>query len=290
MLVAKLPESFLFPYEIRLKRARIADIDVDQHQTGCVRNQLLLIWINAGTASQIEDAHLSYQRRSDVISDLELQGHVLDELEFEPSVNAAHIGVIANKGVVTLTGFVMSYAEKLAAERAARRVKGVKAIAEEIEVRLPSDTKHADDEIAARAVNILKWQVGLPADRITVKVERGIVTLTGQVEWKYQITDAESAIHKLTGVVDVINQIRLGSPAHAHEVREKIQRALQRSAELDALGITVQTDGGKVVLRGKVRAWYERDVAERAAWSAPGVTAVEDHLTVEPLIGSLGEA
>ena len=148
MLVAKLPESFLFPYEIRLKRARIADVDVDQHQTGCVRNQLLLIWINAGTASQIEDAHLSYQRRSDVISDLELQGHVLDELEFEPSVNAAHIGVIANKGVVTLTGFVMSYAEKLAAERAARRVKGVKAIAEEIEVRLPSDTKHADDEIA----------------------------------------------------------------------------------------------------------------------------------------------
>ena len=259
-------------------------------EIGCVRIQLILIWINAGVISQNEDIRLSYQRRSGVISDLELQGHVLDELEFEPSVNAAHIGVIANKGVVTLTGFVMSYAEKLAAERAARRVRGVKAIAEEIEVRLPSDIKHADDEIAARAVNILKWQVGLPADRITVKVERGIVTLSGEVEWRFQKTDAEAAIHKLTGVVTVINQIRLAAAAHAHEVREKIQKALQRSAELEALGITVQTDGGKVVLTGKVRAWYERDLAEQAAWSAPGVTAVEDHLMVEPSLASTSKA
>src|SRR5271166_3389280 len=221
-----------------------------------------------------------------MISDLELQRDVLDELEFEPSVHAAHIGVTANKGVVALTGFVTSYAEKLAAERAARRVKGVKAIAQEIEVRPPSDTKHADDEIAARAINILKWQVGLPADRITIRVEHGVVTLTGEVEWRFQKTDAENAVHKLTGVVNVINYIKIATPAHAHEVREKIQKSLQRSAELDALGITVQTDGGEVVLRGKVRAWYERDVAERAAWSAPGVTAVEDQLMVEPSLAS----
>ncbi|HEY2533006.1 MAG TPA: BON domain-containing protein, partial [Xanthobacteraceae bacterium] len=165
---------------------------------------------------------------------------------------------------------------------------GVKAIAEEIQVRLPSDTKHADDEIAARAVNILKWQVGVPADRITVKVEEGIVTLAGEVEWGFQKTDAESAVHKLSGVVDVLNEIRLAPAVHAHEVKEKIQKALQRSAELEALGITVQSDGGKVVLRGKVRAWYERDLAEQAAWSAPGVTAVEDHLTVDPGLASLG--
>ena len=215
------------------------------------------------------------------MSDLQLRQDVLDELEFEPSVNAAHIGVAANKGVVTLTGFVTSYAEKAAAERATRRVKGVKAIAEEIEVRLPSHTKRADDEIAARAVDILKWQVGLPADRIKVKVEKGGVTLTGEVDWQFQRTDAEYAVHKLTGVTHVANQIRVASAVHASEIREKIQKALQRSAEVEASRITVQTEGGRVVLSGKVRAWYERDIAERAAWSAPGVTEVQDQLTIE---------
>jgi osmotically-inducible protein OsmY len=216
-----------------------------------------------------------------MIGDLELRQDVLDELEFEPSVNAAHIGVTANKGVVTLTGFVTSYAEKAAAERAARRVKGVRAIAQEIEVRLASDTKHADDEVAARAIEILKWQVGFPADRIKVKVEKGIVTLTGEVDWQFQKADAEYAVHKLTGVIHVANQIRVSSPVHASEIKEKIQKALQRSADLEASRITVQTEGGRVVLSGKVRAWYERDLAERAAWSAPGVTEVQDRLTIE---------
>jgi osmotically-inducible protein OsmY len=215
------------------------------------------------------------------MSDLQLRQDVLDELEFEPSVNAAHIGVAANKGVVTLSGFVTSYAEKAAAERATRRVKGVKAIAEEIEVRLPSHTKRADDDIAARAVDILKWQVGLPADRIKVKVEKGGVTLTGEVDWQFQRTDAEYAVHKLTGVTHVANQIRVASAVHASEIRQKIQKALQRSAEVEASRITVQTEGGRVVLSGKVRAWYERDIAERAAWSAPGVTEVQDQLTIE---------
>jgi osmotically-inducible protein OsmY len=214
--------------------------------------------------------------------DLELRQDVLDELEFEPSVNAAHIGVTANHGVVTLTGFVMSYAEKTAAERAARRVKGVKAIAEEIEVRLPSDLKRADDEIAARAVDILKWQVEVPADRIRVKVEKGIVTLSGEVDWQFQKTEADHVVHKLSGVVGVLNQIRIASPVYAVEVKEKIEKALQRSAELEASRITVGIEGGRVILKGRVHAWYERDIAERAAWSAPGVTEVHDRITIEP--------
>lgn len=156
-----------------------------------------------------------------MISDLELQKDVVDELEFEPSVNAAHIGVAANHGIVTLTGSVTSYAEKLAAERAARRVKGVKAIAQEIEVRLPSDTKRGDNEIAERAVNILNWQVGLPAGRIAIKVERGVVTLTGEVEWQFQKVDAEQAVHKLSGVADILNQIRVAAPVHVSEVKEQ---------------------------------------------------------------------
>jgi osmotically-inducible protein OsmY len=217
-----------------------------------------------------------------MISDLQLRQDILDELEFEPSVNAAHIGVTANRGVVTLTGFVMSYAEKTAAERAARRVKGVKAIAEEIEVRLPSDTKRADDEVAARAVDILRWHVGFPADRIKVTVEKGVVTLTGEVDWQFQKADADQAVHRLSGVVDVLNQIRVASPVHAVEVKEKIEKAFERSAELEASRIKVETDGGRVILTGKVHAWYERDIAERAAWSAPGVTEVQDRITIEP--------
>ena len=218
-----------------------------------------------------------------MISEHQLRQDVLDELDFEPSVNAAHIGVGVNAGVVTLTGFVSSYREKLAAERAARRVKGVKAIAEGIEVRLPSDKKTADDEIAGRAVDILKWRVGFPADRISIKVEKGIVTLTGDVDWQFQKTEAEAAIHHLSGVIGVVNLVGVRATVHDSEVKEKIQKALQRSAELDASRITVQAEGGgKVVLGGKVHAWYERDLAEQAAWAAPGVTAVVDHILIEP--------
>ena len=217
-----------------------------------------------------------------MISEHQLRQDVLDELEYEPSVNAAHIGVGVNAGVVTLTGFVSSYSEKLAAERAARRVKGVKAIAEEIEIRLPSDKKVADDEIAGRAVDILKWRVGFPANRISVKVEKGIVTLTGDVDWRYQKSEAEAVVHNLAGVAGVANLIRVNSAVQVPEVKEKIQKALHRSADLDASRITVQIDGGKVVLGGKVHASYERDIAERAAWSAPGVTEVQDHILIEP--------
>jgi osmotically-inducible protein OsmY len=214
-------------------------------------------------------------------SDHKLRQDVVDELEFEPRVNAAHIGVGVNAGVVTLTGFVPSYAEKAAAERAVWRVKGVKAIAEEIRVRLPEDKKTADEEIAGRAVDILKWRVGLPADRIAIKVERGTVTLTGELDWHFQKAEAVAAIQHLTGVTAVVNAIRLRSAVNQPEVKDKIEKALRRSAELDASRITIRTDGSEVVLGGKVHAWFERDIAERAAWAVPGVTEVRDEILID---------
>jgi osmotically-inducible protein OsmY len=217
-----------------------------------------------------------------MISDHQLQEDVLDELDFEPAVNAAHIGVSAHAGVVTLSGYVSSYGEKLSAERAARRVKGVRAIAEEIEIRLPSDKKIADDEIAGRVVDILKWRVGVPSSRIGVKVEGGIVTLTGDVDQRHHKSEAEAAVHHLSGVLGVANLIRVRPAVEVGEVKEKIQNALRRNAELDASRITVHTDGGRVVLGGRVNAWYERELAERAAWSAPGVTEVQDGIQIEP--------
>jgi osmotically-inducible protein OsmY len=216
------------------------------------------------------------------MNDHQLRQDVLDELNFEPSVNAAHIGVGAHAGIVTLTGFVSTYGEKLAAERAVQRIKGVKAIAEEIEVRLPSDKKVADDQVAERAVSILKWRVGVPAERIGIKVEKGFVTLTGDVDFSFQRLEAGDAIHDLTGVAGVANLIRVNSAVAAFEVKEQIRQALDRSAELDASRITVQTDGGKVILGGKVHAWFERGIAERTAWSAPGVSDVQDHIQIGP--------
>ena len=216
------------------------------------------------------------------MNDHQLRQDVLDELDFEPSVDATHVAVGVHAGVVTLTGFVSNYGQKLGAERAVRRVKGVKAIAEEIEVHLPSDKKVADTEIAERAVDILKWRVGVPADRIAVKVERGIVTLTGTVDWRFQKREAEGAVHALTGVADVVNGIIVNSTSPAPEIKAKIEQALRRSAELDASRIIVQADGGTVVLSGTVHAWFERGIAERAAWSAPGVTDVQDHIQIGP--------
>lgn len=214
-------------------------------------------------------------------SDFQLRQDVLEEIEFEPAVDAAHIGVAAHAGVVTLSGFVSNYAEKLAAERAARRVKGVRAIAEEIEVRLPSDTKTADDEIARRAVDILGWWVGVPAEQIGITVEKGMVVLTGNVEAAFQKADAEAAVYKLSGVVGIRNLIRVGSPVDTGAVRQKIENALQRRAQLDASGITIQSSGGRVVLSGRVRAWHERNLAEQAAWAAPGVAEVRNDIEIE---------
>lgn len=214
------------------------------------------------------------------MSDESLRQSVLDELEFEPSVNATKIGVTVENGVVTLTGHVGSYAEKIAAERTVQRVKGVRGVAEEIEVRYPSEKKNHDDEIAQRAVQVIDWDATVPSGKVTVKVEKGWVTLSGDVEWQYQRMGAETAVRKLSGVIDVRNLIIVRPRVDAINVKHRIEDALKRNAELEADGIRVAATGGKVTLEGKVRAWHERGVAERAAWAVPGVIAVEDRLTI----------
>ena len=212
--------------------------------------------------------------------DLQLQQRVLDELEFEPSVAAAHIGVSARQGVVTLTGHVGSYSEKYAAERATRRVKGVKAVAMELDVRLAEDRKIADDEVADRAVRILGWDVSVPADKVTVRVEHGMVSLGGEVEWQFQRSAAEHDVRKLSGVRAVINNITLAPQVQAEDVHAKIRAALERNAEIEADNIVVGVTGGKVTLTGRVGDWTEREEIVRAAWAAPGVTEVYDELVV----------
>ena len=213
------------------------------------------------------------------MSELQLRQDVVDELEFEPSVDAAHIGVAVDKGVVTLTGHVASYAEKQAAIAAVRRVKGVRAIAEEIEVRYPLDKKTSDDEIAQRAIDILGWDMMVPSDSIQVMVHNGWVTLTGNVDWHYQKKQAEEDVRKLSGVRGVTNTIEIKPSVQAEDVKRKIEEALKRHAEIEASAIRVTVrERNKVLLEGKVGSSDERNAVENAAWSAPGVKSVEDRM------------
>ena len=215
------------------------------------------------------------------MSDISLRQDVIDELEFEPSLNAAQIGVAVNKSVVTLTGSVGSYAEKIAAEQAVRRVKGVQAIAQEIEVRYPNDKKTADDEIAGRVVSILRWSAVVPPNSVQVKVQNGWVSLSGEVDWQFQRAAAEAEIRRLSGVAGVINSMTIKPRVQAADVKRKIEDALKRYAEVEADGIRISVLGdGKVTLDGNVHDWRERDAIKRAAWSAPGVTIVEDRLMI----------
>ena len=215
------------------------------------------------------------------MDDKTLRQNIIDELEFDPSIDAAHIGLAVDDGVVTLSGHVSSYEEKLAAEQAVRRVKGVKAIAQEIEVRYKYQLKTDDDQIARRAADVLAWNL-VPADSVQVTVQKGWVTLSGKVDWQYQKVAAESAVSKLVGVSGITNLIELKPHAEAKDVKHKIMAALHRSAQVEANHVHVTVIGDKVRLDGKVKAWYERDIVRRAAWSAPGVTQVEDNIKVDP--------
>lgn len=212
--------------------------------------------------------------------DSQLQPSVLDEFNWEPSVTAGHIGVTASAGVVTLSGHVDSYAKKHAAETAARRVRGVKAVAEEIEVRLPFGTKRSDEEIAAAAIERLSWNVSVPKDSVQVKVEQGWVTLTGQVDWWYQKDAAERDIRPLHGVIGVSNQATIKPRVNTAGLSDDITHALHRSWFFDPETVHVRADGGKVVLTGTVHSFHERQVAGQTAWSAPGATMVENDLAV----------
>lgn len=214
------------------------------------------------------------------MGDIVLRQDVLDELEFEPRIDAAHIGVAVEKGVVTLTGHVATYAEKLAAERAVQRVKGVRAIAQDIQVRFPEEKKTADDEIAGRALSIMAWEMGAASDKVRVKVQDGWVTLSGETEWYFQKESAENAVRKLSGVVGLTNAIVIRPCVDAADVRRSIKAALERNADIEANEIEIAVDGSKVTLEGKIRTWHERAVAERAAWAAAGVTDVDDRLSL----------
>lgn len=213
-------------------------------------------------------------------TDSQLQADVMAELEWEPSVDHANIGVAAKDGVVTLSGFVSSYASKLAAEKATRRVKGVRGLAEEIEVHLPSEAKTTDPEIAKRIADMFDWSATIPKDKINVKVEHGWVTLSGDVGYHYNRQAARDLAARINGVKGVTNLIEVKKVPSPLDIRQRIMDAFKRSADLDASTITVVAEGDTVKLSGKVHSGYERRIAERAAWSAPGVNRLEDNIMV----------
>ena len=213
-------------------------------------------------------------------SDNQFQRDVMDELAWVPNVEEANIGVSAKGGIVTLSGFVGNYTQKIAAERAAAGVLGVQAIAEEIKVRFPGEAKTSDAEVASRIVDVFSWNVGIPHDKITVKVERNWVTLGGTVEWNYQKDAAHKAAGQIKGVLGFTDDIIVRNSASTADVSERILAAFKRSSDADAGSVRVVAKSGTVTLRGTVHGVHERTIAQRAAWGAPGVYRVEDNIVV----------
>jgi osmotically-inducible protein OsmY len=217
-------------------------------------------------------------------TDTDLQKDIVAELKWEPSLRNDDIAVAVRDGVVTLAGFVDSFVDKWKAERVVSRIKGVKAIANDLEVKLPSTSSRPDPDIARAAVDALSWNISVPQDRIKVKVEKGWVTLEGDVDGYYQKEAAERAVRYMTGVKGVSNLITLRARPAPSDVKQRIKEALQRGAQFDAEHITVDIEGNKAILRGTVRSYAEMRDAERAARNAPGVIEVENRLTVDPSV------
>jgi osmotically-inducible protein OsmY len=215
-------------------------------------------------------------------TDTQIQRDVLDEFKWDARVQPNEIGVAVKDGIVTLSGYVDSYNKKWAAEEAAHRVRGVLAVANDIEVRLPATAERTDQEIAAAAVRALKDDAYIPIENLDVTVSKGWVTLEGEVEWQFQKVDAERAVRRLMGVRGVSNLIMVKPRAKPspEEMKRRIEEAFVRSAETDAKGITVEVQGDKVILKGTVRSYAEKKEAERAAWNAPGVTSVDNRITI----------
>ena len=214
-------------------------------------------------------------------TDSQIQKDVMAQLKWEPFLNASEIGVAVKNGIVTLSGKVDSYLKKLAAEDAAKKISGVKAIAEDIQIGVSPGDKKTDTEIAEAVVNALKWHTAVQEDKIKIKVESGLVKLEGEVEWEYQKTNAKSAVDNLAGVNGVINLIVVKPKIVSSAIEKRINEAFHRSATIDSSKITADVIGSKVTLRGKVRSYVEKEDAENAAWNAPGVTSVIDELEIE---------
>ena len=216
-------------------------------------------------------------------TDSEIERDVKAELGWNSDLKPTDIAISVKNGVVTLAGFVPRYIDKYEAEKAAKRVAGVLAVANDIEIRLPAVDERPDPEIAREVVTALKNQLPFSHERIKAVVRNGWVTLEGDVEWQYQRLTAERAVRPLKGVKGIINDIKTKPRVEPSDIKQKIQEAFRRSAEVDANQITVETSGGEVILKGKVCSWIERDEAERVAWRAPGVTKVDDRIVVSPL-------
>jgi len=213
-------------------------------------------------------------------SDKELKADVEAELSWEPAIDAAHVGVAASGGIVTLTGHLNTYAEKAAIERVVSRVAGVRGVAVELDVKIPSRDTRSDTELAQAAQSALAWNVVVPSDKVRVKAEKGWLTLSGELDWEYQRNAAATAVRPLKGVIGVTNSITIKPRAVASDIGTRIGAALSRHAWREANAIRVNVNGSTVTLRGKIDSLAERNAAEGAAWSAPGVTAVVSELTV----------